>query len=173
MVTEGQRVGHRVLTAILDELPNDAVRRLACTAPAFDAGREYRGMLLKLLMAILSIYEFAAFDKAVTNAAVNCGLGNDKFSEVFGRLFGFGPSKFRSYCQIAKAKRLLKQGRTVEEAAHSVGFAASESFSIRFKELVGEPPTAWLKREQAPNSSPDGDKPPADPNVPGAVQIFG
>ena len=71
------------------------------------------------------------------------------FSRSFRAAFGETPYSYLMTRRIERAKALLRDGRlSVTEVCLEVGCTSLGSFSARFTELVGMPPSAY-KREAA------------------------
>lgn len=69
------------------------------------------------------------------------------FSRSFRAAFGETPYSYLMTRRIERAKALLRRGDlTVTEVCFAVGCTSLGSFSSRFTELVGEPPSAYRAR---------------------------
>jgi AraC-like DNA-binding protein len=69
------------------------------------------------------------------------------FSRSFKRAFGETPHQYLLRRRIERAKELLRgTGLSVTEVSFAVGFQSLGSFSTAFRELVGEPPSAYARR---------------------------
>ena len=69
------------------------------------------------------------------------------FSRSFRAAFGETPYGYLMTRRIERAKALLRRGDlTVTEVCLAVGCTSLGSFSSRFTELVGEPPSAYRAR---------------------------
>jgi AraC-like DNA-binding protein len=76
--------------------------------------------------------------------AGHAGYSRFHFVRAFRRAFGETPRAYLTRRRIERAKDLLRSANlTVTEVCHLVGFASLGSFSARFAELVGVPPTAY------------------------------
>jgi AraC-like DNA-binding protein len=70
------------------------------------------------------------------------------FSRRFRATYGETPYGYLMTRRIERAKALLRRGdMSVTEACMAVGCTSLGSFSARFTELVGEPPTAYRARD--------------------------
>ncbi|MFF7853106.1 helix-turn-helix domain-containing protein [Streptomyces sp. NPDC007904] len=70
------------------------------------------------------------------------------FSRSFRAAFGETPYSYLMTRRIERAKALLRRGDlTVTEVCMAVGCTSLGSFSARFTELVGEPPSAYRARD--------------------------
>jgi AraC-like DNA-binding protein len=63
------------------------------------------------------------------------------FKQHFGKTFKMAATEL----QMAEAKRLLLEGKTVVEVSRSVGFSSHASFTTRFKRCIGASPHKWLR----------------------------
>ena len=66
------------------------------------------------------------------------------FVRSFSAAFGETPIRYLTRRRIERAQDLLRHANlTVTEVCTAVGFASLGSFSARFRELVGQTPTAY------------------------------
>ncbi|MGC3002226.1 helix-turn-helix transcriptional regulator [Streptomyces sp. G35A] len=76
------------------------------------------------------------------------------FSRSFRAAFGETPYSYLMTRRIERAKALLRRGDlTVTEVCMAVGCTSLGSFSARFTELVGEPPSAYRARDHGPGAA--------------------
>ena len=69
------------------------------------------------------------------------------FVRCFEASFGETPIRYVTRRRIERAQDLLRHAnQTVTEICHAVGFTSLGSFSSRFRELVGETPSAYRDR---------------------------
>ncbi len=72
------------------------------------------------------------------------------FSRAFRRAYGESPYSYLMTRRIERAMALLRRGDlSVTEVCFAVGCSSLGTFSTRFAELVGTPPSAY-RREHAP-----------------------
>jgi AraC-like DNA-binding protein len=69
------------------------------------------------------------------------------FSRQFRAAYGETPYNYLMTRRIERAMALLRGGMSVTDACMTVGCTSLGSFSSRFTELVGEPPSAYRGRE--------------------------
>jgi AraC-like DNA-binding protein len=70
------------------------------------------------------------------------------FSREFKRAYGESPYSYLMTRRIERAMALLRRGdRSVTEVCFDVGCSSLGTFSTRFAELVGMPPSAYRERE--------------------------
>jgi transcriptional regulator GlxA family with amidase domain len=70
------------------------------------------------------------------------------FSRRFRTAYGETPYNYLMTRRIERAKALLRRGElSVTEVCMSVGCTSLGSFSARFTEIVGEPPSAYRVRD--------------------------
>ena len=68
-------------------------------------------------------------------------------SRAFRRAYGESPYAYLTTRRIERAMALLRRGDvSVTEACFAVGFSSLGTFSTRFRELVGMPPSAFRDR---------------------------
>jgi AraC-like DNA-binding protein len=79
--------------------------------------------------------------------AAIAGLSKFHFQRLFKATYGVTPAAHVSQRRIERAQDLLRATNlTVTEVCHAVGFSSLGSFSSRFRELVGETPSAFQRR---------------------------
>ena len=71
------------------------------------------------------------------------------FSRKFGAAYGETPYAYLMTRRIERAKSLLREGMSVTEACVAVGCTSLGSFSSRFSQIVGEPPSAHRARNHS------------------------
>jgi len=71
------------------------------------------------------------------------------FSRQFRAAYGETPYSYLMTRRIERSMALLRSGMSVTEACLAVGCTSLGSFSTRFKELLGETPSAYRTREHA------------------------
>jgi AraC-like DNA-binding protein len=69
------------------------------------------------------------------------------FSRKFRAAYGETPYSYLMTRRIERAKALLRQGKSVSEACITVGCTSLGSFSSRFTEIVGVPPSKYRERD--------------------------
>jgi AraC-like DNA-binding protein len=75
------------------------------------------------------------------------GVSKYHFVRCFEAAYGETPIRYLTRRRIERAQDLLRHANlTVTEICTAVGFASLGSFSARFRELVGESPTAYRAR---------------------------
>ncbi len=83
--------------------------------------------------------------------ALSAAMSTGHFSRSFKAAFGESPYSYLMTRRIERAKALLRRGdMSVTDACFAVGCTSLGSFSTRFTELVGEPPSAYRARSHAP-----------------------
>jgi len=79
--------------------------------------------------------------------ARSAAMSTGHFSRSFKAAFGESPYSYLMTRRIERAKDLLRRGdMSVTDACIAVGCTSLGSFSARFNELVGEPPSAYRAR---------------------------
>ncbi|MBO0769705.1 MAG: helix-turn-helix transcriptional regulator, partial [Solirubrobacterales bacterium] len=69
------------------------------------------------------------------------------FGREFRAVFGETPHHYLQRRRVERAMELLRETeRPVTEVCFDVGFASLGTFSRTFKEIVGEPPSAYRRR---------------------------
>jgi len=79
-------------------------------------------------------------------AAGEAYLSPFHFHRLFVRAFGETPHAFVARRRIERAKALLAGGESVTEACFAAGYGSLGTFSARFHELVGCPPSEYRRQ---------------------------
>jgi AraC-like DNA-binding protein len=83
------------------------------------------------------------------------GFSRYHFARAFRAAYGETPGAYLTRRRIERAQDLLRSANlTVTEICHLVGFSSLGSFSARFRELVGVPPTEYRRRHLARGGPP-------------------
>jgi transcriptional regulator GlxA family with amidase domain len=69
------------------------------------------------------------------------------FSRKFRAAYGETPYSYLMTRRIERAKAFLRQGWSVTDTCMAVGCTSLGSFSSRFTEIVGEPPSQYRARD--------------------------
>ncbi|HEV8631281.1 MAG TPA: helix-turn-helix transcriptional regulator [Thermoanaerobaculia bacterium] len=88
--------------------------------------------------------ELAESPRLAAAAAQAC-LSPFHFHRLFVRAFGETPLAFVTRRRMERAKELLAGGAAVTDACFAVGYGSLGTFSSRFRELVGCPPSEYRR----------------------------
>ena len=72
------------------------------------------------------------------------GCDRWQLSRDFRALLGTSPYRYLQHRRVDLAKRLLREGAKLAEAAHGAGFADQSHFGRTFRKAVGLTPKEWL-----------------------------
>lgn len=72
------------------------------------------------------------------------GCDRWQLSRDFRVLLGTSPYRYLQYRRVDLAKRLLREGAKLADAAHGAGFADQSHFGRTFRKTVGLTPKEWL-----------------------------
>lgn len=72
----------------------------------------------------------------------------------FSRTVGLPPKSYHAQVRLARARRLLAQGKSATWVAYECGFADQSHLSRRFKECYGLTPGAFQDQYHSPSRSP-------------------
>lgn len=79
--------------------------------------------------------------------AALAGLSKFHFIRSFASVYGVTPIAYVGERRVERAQDLLRTTNlTVTETCHAVGYSSLGSFSSRFREIVGESPSAFQTR---------------------------
>lgn len=73
------------------------------------------------------------------------GCDRWQLSRDFRATLGTSPYRYLQHRRVDLAKRLLRQGATLADAAHGAGFADQSHFGRTFRKAVGLSPGEWLR----------------------------
>lgn len=83
------------------------------------------------------------------------GYSRYHFARSFREVYGETPGRYLARRRIERAKELLRAANlTVTEVCYLVGFTSLGSFSTRFKELAGVPPSTYRDEAVASGGPP-------------------
>lgn len=75
------------------------------------------------------------------------GMSRYHFLRSFSATYGLTPAAYLAERRVERAQDLLRAANlTVTEVCHAVGYSSLGSFSSKFRELVGETPSAFQAR---------------------------
>jgi AraC-like DNA-binding protein len=87
--------------------------------------------------------------------ATQAGYSRYHFIRAFRAAYGATPGEYLSRRRIERARELLRTANlTVTEVCFLVGFSSLGSFSARFSELTGCPPSEYQRRVRAHGRPP-------------------
>ena len=75
------------------------------------------------------------------------GCDRWQLSRDFRALLGTSPYRYLQHRRVDLAKRLLREGAKLAEAAHGAGFADQSHFGRTFRKAVGLTPKEWLRSD--------------------------
>lgn len=75
------------------------------------------------------------------------GCDRWQLSRDFRALLGTSPYRYLQHRRIDLAKRMLREGATLADAAHGAGFADQSHFGRTFRKSVGLTPREWLRSD--------------------------
>ena len=110
-------------------------------------GRAPGDVLIHLRRARDRIDRHYAESLDLEDLARTAGISKFHFHRLFTATYGRTPAAYLSERRIERAQDLLRATNlTVTEVCHAVGFTSLGSFSSRFRQVVGETPTAFQAR---------------------------
>ena len=75
------------------------------------------------------------------------GCDRWQLSRDFRALLGTSPYRYLQHRRVDLAKRLLREGAKLADAAHGAGFADQSHFGRTFRKAVGLTPKEWLRSD--------------------------
>ncbi|MDZ4306561.1 AraC family transcriptional regulator [Allopontixanthobacter sp.] len=75
------------------------------------------------------------------------GCDRWQLSRDFRALLGTSPYRYLQYRRVDLAKRLMREGAKLADAAHGAGFADQSHFGRTFRKAVGLTPKEWLRSD--------------------------
>jgi AraC-like DNA-binding protein len=140
-----------LLSSAFDIAPIDAVTRAEIAAALADllaqaAGAARRSPPLRL-DGLLRVRALIAASPARRHSIEEleriAGLDRWSLARQFRAAFGTSPSRFRTLRQLDEARRRLRRGLGLAEAALAAGFADQSHMSRQFKRAYGLTPARW------------------------------
>ena len=115
------------------------------------AGVASEGVSASLLPHLLRARDLVDRDYAapldLSDLAAAASTSRHHFARAFAATYGETPMRYLTRRRIERAQDLLRSANlTVTEVCMLVGFTSLGSFSSRFTELVGEPPSTYRDR---------------------------
>jgi AraC-like DNA-binding protein len=163
----------RTLHAAVTELLNDLRRPRQDAAPALwwidvveaarAAAASERNLVLRTprvprgalrLRALLR--EDPARAMSLEELAEVAALSKYHLLRVFQRAFGLTPHEYQMQLRLARARRLIEQGRPISFAAYDAGFADQSHLTRRFRDYFGLTPAVYA-RQVTRGSAGDGE----------------
>jgi len=80
--------------------------------------------------------------KDITNEAF---FSKYHFIRTFKAIYGYSPHQYLKKVRLEKAKQFLREGQSINEACHSVGFESTNTFMSLFKKITGQTPSEFRK----------------------------
>lgn len=103
----------------------------------------------KIIEAERYIATHASEPMDMSDFARNLGIAYSHFRKLFRDHTGYAPWAYVRRIRLLRARRLLLQtSSTLGEIAGDLGFSSAFHFSIAFKAMFGEPPSAWRSRQR-------------------------
>ncbi len=119
---------------------------LCCERENIDTSNQKNAKLFSLAAEILQ--ENIKLNISVNELAERLDISLSNLKRVFISLAGVGAHEYYTFLKIAKAKELLKQGKSVTETAELTGFANQAYFSAAFKRVTGKSPKEYMLGKQ-------------------------
>jgi AraC-like DNA-binding protein len=130
-----------------DLMMDDVVMRIAAGLTR-QAGMPGKTITATVRSAVLHARDFLDSNctEAVRSETLEAITGLDRYelARQFRRLLGTSPHRYLVMRRLERAKRLLKQGDTLADAAADAGFADQAHFTRHFRRAFGMPPGRWL-----------------------------
>ena len=99
----------------------------------------------RLARALTALHEAPGAGWSLSTMAEAAGMSRSAFAEAFKAQVGCPPATYLLRWRVSLAQSMLRQGRSVTQAADTLGYASAASFSRAFAQCVGQAPTAWLR----------------------------
>lgn len=85
---------------------------------------------------------------SVKEMAKMAHMSEGTFRNLFEKETGTPPNHYVNIQRIREAKELLRDGLTVTDTAHALGYSSSQYFATVFKKWAGLSPTDYIAREK-------------------------
>ncbi|MGH8955840.1 MAG: helix-turn-helix domain-containing protein [Microbacterium sp.] len=90
-----------------------------------------------------AIHEQPGRDWTVERLANVGAMSRSVFATRFRSAIGRSPADYVTEVRVDAAKRMLSEGRSINEISRELGYASDEGFSRAFRRRTGMPPSAW------------------------------
>lgn len=108
----------------------------------------------RLRLALVAMHEAPAKPWSLEELGAQCGMSRSVFANSFRDTVGCTPGVYLQQWRLALAQRLLRQGRSLQQVAETVGYGSETAFSRAFRSQIGMPPRQW---REAHKTTPGGD----------------
>lgn len=104
--------------------------------------------LLALVRPVLDRLRDDASNPALDELAASVGMSKYQLIRAVRRATGLTPMAWRQNARIGTARRMLREGRTIIETAHQLGFTDQSHFHGIFRSHVAASPGAYVRGPQ-------------------------
>lgn len=101
-------------------------------------------------LALRTIHENIHAPITMESLSALCGVSLSSFKHRFKECTGETPRDYINQCKIARARELLKAGKTVTETAMELGFNSSDYFAVVFKKYTAQTPSQYASSGSKP-----------------------
>ena len=106
------------------------------------------GCSMRVRKVISFIQQNYMHEIRVSDVAETVGLNAEYLNKLFKKEVGEGFSHYLTAYRMKIAKQMLMEGEyRIGEVAELVGYKSSQYFSVMFRQFVGEPPSAFIRRQ--------------------------
>jgi AraC-like DNA-binding protein len=93
-----------------------------------------------------ALHESSYSAPTIDDLATHAGMTPFELVRSFHHRYGIGPSAYRRSLQIARARELLRRGRTIDEVTLELGFTSRSAMTRSFIAQVGVEPTRYAEQ---------------------------
>ena len=133
--------------AVLDRLCEVLILQLLrhCMAQGITSGGLLAGLAdAKLGKALRAMHKEPEQDWDLPSLAAAAGMSRARFAHHFKAVLGHTPAQYLSQWRIQIAQQLMRQGQSIQQAAHAVGYGSASAFTRAFVRELGISPGSWL-----------------------------
>lgn len=103
--------------------------------------QDYQYVLIRQSRAFIEKYHAEKIELEAMAAAAF--MSRFHYIRIFQQVYGVTPRQYLRDLRIERAKQLLRQGQSVTQVCHAVGYESLPTFSRAFKRGTGYSPQAW------------------------------
>ncbi len=133
--------------AVLDRLCEVLILQLLrhCIREGLTSGGLLAGLAdPRLGKAMRAMHDHPAHAWDVPGLAEVAGMSRARFAHHFRTVLGQSPAHYLAQWRMVSAQHLMRQGQSIQQAAHAVGYGSASAFTRAFVRAMGQTPGAWL-----------------------------
>ncbi|MCM1525403.1 MAG: AraC family transcriptional regulator [Ruminococcus sp.] len=143
--SESAEIGGWAERALLPLCLTEEMLRLITSRASYLGNEHYRELPEPYRQGIEYTENFPENELCLDELAERAYVSKFHFLREFKKNAGLSPNKFRLFRRIRMSQRLLREGKSVTEAAVQTGFYDQSHFDRYFKKVVGVTPSEYIR----------------------------